>query len=68
MKDEHRRWIDEANLYTLLWRWRFAKSGDPLLQGGTGEYYKQVLFAKRDADPAAWVQASKAVGWDRGNA
>lgn len=58
-----REWIDKASLFALLSKWRFAPSGDPLLQGETGEYFFKVMVAKRTADPAAWVRASKAVGW-----
>ena len=65
MTPEQKAWIDSASLETLLENWRFAKSGDPLLQGETGEYYSKVMFARRDADNAAWVRASKSVGWER---
>ena len=65
MTPEQKAWIDDASLEALLRKWRFAPSGDPLLQGETGEYYSQVMFAKRDADNAAWVRASKSVGWER---
>ncbi len=56
-------WIKSASLEDLLRRWRFAPSGDSILHGRVGNYYAKVMFAKRDADPVAWTQASKSVGW-----
>jgi hypothetical protein len=63
MTKEQKTWIDNATLEDLLSKWRFAPSGDPMLQGEYGEYYSKVMFGKRDADNAAWVAASKFVGW-----
>jgi hypothetical protein len=67
MKDkaEMIAWIDGASLEQLLSKWRFAPSGDPLLQGEVGEHFSKTMFAKRDADNAAWVAASKSIGWGR---
>lgn len=31
--------IDSFSYETLLYHWRFAKSGDPWFQGETGEYW-----------------------------
>ena len=59
---EQKAWIDGASYAELLKRWRFAPSGDEMFQGDTGEYYKRVMFAKRDACDA--VAVSKAVGWE----
>jgi hypothetical protein len=60
-------WIDGADYETLLRRWRFAKAGeDSIFQGEIGQYYKTVMFRKRDelgVELAA--QASKNVGWER---
>lgn len=63
MTPEEKAWIDNANLFSLLSRWRFAAVGDKMFQGETGEYYSKVMFGKRDADNAEWVRASKEVGW-----
>lgn len=63
MTEEQKAWIDNASLFQLLRRWRFSDSGDPIFQGEIGEYYSKVMFAKRDADPAAWTATSKQVGW-----
>jgi hypothetical protein len=65
MTPEQKAWIDNASLRDLLEQWRFAKSGDPLLFGECGVYFSKRMFAMRDADNAAWVRASKSIGWDR---
>ncbi len=64
MKPEDKQWIDEAPYEDLLRKWRFARVGDPMLQGDTGGYLSKMLTQKRNADPAAAVYASKRVGWD----
>jgi hypothetical protein len=63
--EETKKWIDISSYQTLLNKWRFAPSGDPMFQGELGQYYKNTMFAKRDALPHdEQVRASKAVGWD----
>jgi len=69
-----KQWIDNASYEELLRRWRFAPMGDPLFQGGVGDYYLKRMREKEQAmdaterlggpadNPAA---ASKRVGWDR---
>jgi hypothetical protein len=57
-------WIDNASTEELLRRWLKAPPGDTIFQGAVGDYYKEVMFAKRAADPAAWTRASKNIGWD----
>ena len=64
MNENQKVWIDGSLYQTLLSKWRFAPSGDPMFQGELGEYYQKVMFEKRDALPhAQQVQASKNVGW-----
>lgn len=63
MTPEQKSWIDTASVEALLYRWRFAKTGDPLTQGSAGEYFSKVMSHKRGTDPDEWVRASKAVGW-----
>lgn len=63
MTDADKHWIDIQPLETLLQHWRFAEPGSRLVSGDTGVYYSKVMFNKRDADNAAWVRASKIVGW-----
>ena len=63
MTDDQKQWIDDADYQTLLTRWRFGKVGMEIFQGDTGQYYKEVLARKRDADPEGAVRASKNIGW-----
>ena len=61
MTPEQHRWIDGASYEQLLEKWRFAPVGDPLFQGDTGDYYRDVMQQKKaNCDH---VQASKNVGW-----
>lgn len=68
MKDkitqEHKKWIDDASYRMLLKRNRFAKIGDPIFIGKTGEYYFAVMRKKYSALPR-WehVKISKSIGW-----
>ncbi len=54
-------WIDGASLEELLRRWRYAPIGDPIFQGDIGAYYSKVVRERRDADPAEYTRASKAI-------
>jgi len=63
MTTKQKSWIDNATLTELLRKWRPTPSGCEMFQGETGEYYSNRMFGLRDADPAAWVAASKEVGW-----
>lgn len=60
---EQKTEIDNMPIESMLSKWRFAKPGT--FQNGDPwtEYFQQVLFKKRDADPEAWTRASKSVGW-----
>ena len=59
-----KRQIDAMDYETMLRRWRFSPSGDPMFQGEVGEYFKEEMFKKRDAlSGAEQVKISKAVGW-----
>jgi hypothetical protein len=40
--------------------WRFAKSGHPLLQGDTGDYFAKVMKEKGGFTP----EISKDLGWN----
>ena len=65
MTDAQREWIDNATYTQLLGRWRMAPIGDAMFQGGTGDYYAEVMKRKREeVGPGAHVAASKAIGWD----
>jgi hypothetical protein len=66
MTEAQKKWIDDSDYESLLQLWRFSKDSEPLLQGECGNYYKKVMFQKRDAvGPEEAVRASKSVGWDR---
>lgn len=60
---EEKAWIDNSTYEELLRRWRYAPVGDPIFQSEVGQYFKEVMFKKRDADPDEAVRASKRVGW-----
>ncbi len=64
MTPEQKEWIDSASYETLLRKWRFAPAEDPAFQGEVGQYYSDVMFRKRDADPGGAVRASKNIGWE----
>ena len=57
--------IDAMTMYTLLYKNRFAPSGDPLFEGESGEYFLRKLSEKREADSDAFVSASKSMGWTK---
>lgn len=63
MSQSDKEWIDNASIYDLLARNRFAKPGSEWFQGERGEYHLKVMAEKRDADPGAYVAASKSMGW-----
>ena len=64
--EEMIQWIDNADYYTLMDKWRFAEGGDPFFQGEVGVHYQKVMFGLRDRLGAACAAAvSKAIGWDK---
>ena len=65
-EQEMKQWIDGSSYETLLDKWRFSPPGNPFFQGEVGQYYKDVMFTKRDAlSNEDQVRASKNVGWDK---
>ena len=58
-----RAWINGATTEELLRKWRFAPNGDEFCTGEVGRYFDAVLKERREADPAGYTAASKAVGW-----
>jgi hypothetical protein len=62
-KKEMIDWIDNASLISLLRRWRFAPSSDPIFVGEVGSHFSDKLFGFRARNPDEWVTASKFVGW-----
>ena len=59
---QFKQWIDDASYEDLLRRWRFSEAGDPIFVGELGEYYKKIMFEKRDK--TNHVAASKKIGWE----
>ena len=59
MTPEQKQTIDNMSQYQLCRHWRFAKSGDPLLSGETGDYFSKVMNEKGGFTP----EISKSLGW-----
>ena len=64
MTEETKKSIDSMGYEGMLSLWRNARVGHPYFQGETGDYFKEAMFKKRDANPGASVAASKSVGWN----
>jgi hypothetical protein len=63
MKEEHKNWIDNANYYQLLKRWRFSNM-DNIFIGSTGQYYYKIMNQKCNAlENKERVRISKLIGW-----
>jgi len=64
MTDGQKAAIDSMSYYSLLQKWRFAATGDPLLQGDVGDYFSKVM-RKRESElaPGEKVAISKELGW-----
>ena len=62
MNERIKQWIDAASYEELLNKWRFARIGDPMFQGETGEYYAAVMREKGKTEDH--VQVSKNIGWE----
>ena len=58
-------WIDGATVYSLLYKNRFEPPGSPWFTGDVGKHLVHRLSVLRDADPGAYVAASKDMGWGR---
>lgn len=63
MTPEDKEWIDNASIYDLLYRNRFAAIGSGWFTGERGAYHLKVMTEKRAANPAEYVAASKSMGW-----
>lgn len=58
--NEAKNIIDNMSHLALCHHWRFAPSGDLLLQGEIGKYFKQKLDAAGGFTP----EISKQLGWE----
>lgn len=63
LTEDLKRRIDNMTYYELLEKWRYAKIGDLIFQGPSGEYFSKVMTRKKEEDPAGAVADSKAIGW-----
>ena len=61
MDEKIKKEIDAMSQFEMARRWRFAKSGDKIFQGETGEYFAKVFKEKGGMTP----EISKRLGWDR---
>lgn len=59
MTPEQKVIIDAMTQEEMAWVWRFAPTGNELLQGGTGEYFTKVFKEKGFFTP----EISKRIGW-----
>ncbi len=65
MNEATKKWIDDASYETLLAKWRYAPSGDPMFQGENGDYYQRVMNEKgAGLTNEEKSRASKNIGWD----
>ena len=56
--------IDNMTYRELLSKWRFAPTGDPLLQGDIGKYYSKVMNEKKELlTDGEHSRISKSIGW-----
>ncbi len=64
MTPEKKQEIDALSIHDLLQAQRFAPVGDPRFKGEEGTYRMDRLADLHSADNAAYVRASKSIGWD----
>ncbi len=60
MTEKQKAQIDAMSQYELCSMWRFARSGEPLLQDDTGKYFAKVMKEKGGFTP----EISKSLGWN----
>ncbi len=64
LTDELKREIDGKPIVEILRKVRFAPTGDPIFEGESGKYWMDRMAQLRGEDNAAFVHASKMLGWD----
>ena len=64
MTPEKQQEIDALSILDLLRAQRYASVGDPRFKGAEGTYRMDRLADLRSRDNAAYVRASKSLGWD----
>jgi hypothetical protein len=63
MTPAEKQWIDNASIYDLLYKNRFEPSESGYFAGRRGVYHLKIMNQRRAKDNAAWVAASKSMGW-----
>jgi len=65
-KEQMIAWIDNADYYNLLRKWRFAETGDPYFQGEVGDHFTEVMAAKKkEVGDEEHSRISKEIGWKK---
>ena len=66
MTEETKKIIDGMSYCDMLYRWRFALSGDRFFTGEVGDYFAKSMKIKKEALPdGEAVRISKEIGWDK---
>ncbi len=55
--------IDAKDMTELLRSWRTSPVGDPMFTGESADYWLKRMNGLRAENEAAWVVASKEIGW-----
>lgn len=63
LSSKDKSYIDSLSIFGLLYVVRFAPVGDPRMSGKRGDYWLERLGKLRAQDEAAYVRASKDMGW-----
>lgn len=64
MSEKDKSWIDQADYETLLRKWRFGKSPEPLFMWETGSYFVKTMYEKKiKLSFSEQVRINKSVGW-----
>ena len=63
LTQELKKKIDNQSHFLLLWQIRFGRSGAPIFQGESGDYFMKTYAKKRDANREQAVIDSKKMGW-----
>jgi hypothetical protein len=67
LTDELKKQIDSMDYESMLHKWRFTPcEAGSLFEGESGDYFKTVMFEKKDDLPEGEaVAVSKQVGWEK---
>jgi hypothetical protein len=67
LTDAEKKQIDDMSLDDMLRKFRFSQAGDAFFRYEADprlQYFMGVLTLRKHADPAAFTEASKRIGWD----